>query len=165
MAKKRLSMRKVREVLRLNHSGLSIRAIARACSIGREAVREYLCRASEAGLSWPLPDGLSDQALEQHLFPSVIKIYGKRSCPNWALIHQDLRKKGVTRKLLWREYKEEQKDPYGYSQFCELYRQWAKKLMPSMRMTHKAGEKLFVDYAGLTMAYRTPTQKLYQPKS
>jgi len=99
MAKKRLSMRKTREVLRLRHSGLSIRAIARACSIGRETVREYLYRASEAGLSWPLPHELSDKALEQQLFPSVIKIYGQRSRPDWVLIHQELRKKGVTRRL------------------------------------------------------------------
>jgi len=91
MAKKRLSMRKVREVLRLKHSGLSIRSIARACSIGKETVREYLCRASEAGLSWSLSEELDDEALEQRLFPSVIKIYGKRSCPNWALIHKELR--------------------------------------------------------------------------
>ena len=98
-------MRKVREVLRLNHSGLSVRAIARACSIGRESVREYLCRASEAGLSWPLPEELDDKALEQQLFPSVIKIYGKRSCPNWTLIHEELRRKGVTRRLLWTDLK------------------------------------------------------------
>jgi transposase len=157
MAKKRLSMRKVREVLRLKHSGLSIRAIARACSIGRETVREYLCRASEAGLSWPFHDELSDEELGQRLFPSVIKIYGKRICPNWELIHKELRKKGVTRKLLWTEYKEEDTECYGYSQFCELYSQWAKNLIPSMRIAHKAGERLFVDYAGLTMAYTDPS--------
>jgi len=154
MAKKRLSMRKVREVLRLNHSGLSIRAIARACSIGRESVREYLCRASEAGVSWPLPDGLSDEELERLLFPSVIRIYGKRSSLNWALIHKELRKKGVTRHLLWTEYKEESPDHYRYSRFCDLYREWTKTLTPSMRIPHKAGEKLFVDYAGLAMLYR-----------
>jgi transposase len=157
MAKKRLSMRKIREVLRLNHSGLSIRAIARACSIGRETVREYLCRASEAGISWPLPDGLSDEELERRLFPSVIKIYGKRNCPNWALVHKELRKKGVTRHLLWREYKEETPNHYRYSRFCDLYREWAKNLNPSMRIPHKAGEKLFVDYAGLTMRYTDPS--------
>jgi len=157
MAKKRLSMRKIREVLRLKHSGLSIRAIARACSIGRESVREYLCRASEAGLGWPLPDELSDEELERQFFPSAIKIYGKRSYPNWALIHKELRKKGVTRQLLWTEYKEETLDHYRYSRFCDLYREWAKNLTPSMRITHKAGEKLFVDYAGLTMLYTDPS--------
>jgi len=157
MAKKRLSMRKIREVLRLKHSGLSIRATARACSIGRESVREYLCRASEVGLSWPHSDELSDEELERQLFPSAIKIYGKRNCPNWALIHKELRKKGVTRNLLWTEYKEETPDHYHYSRFCDLYREWTKNLTPSMRITHKAGEKLFVDYAGLTMLYRDPS--------
>jgi transposase len=150
-------MRKIREVLRLKHSGLSIRAIARACSIGRETVREYLCRASEAGISWAHADGLSDEELERQLFPSVIKIYGKRSCPNWALIHQELRRKGVTRHLLWTEYKEDDPNYYGYSRFCELYSRWTKNLIPSMRMAHKAGEKLFVDYAGLTMVYTDPS--------
>ena len=157
MAKKRLSMRKIREVLRLNHSGLSIRAVARACSIGRETVREYLCRASEADLGWPLPDELSDEELERRLFPSVVKIYGKRNCPNWALVHKELRKKGVTRHLLWREYKEETPNHYRYSRFCDLYREWTKNLTPSMRIPHKAGERLFVDYAGLTMCYTDPS--------
>lgn len=149
-------MRKIREVLRLNHAGLSIRAIARACSIGRETVREYLCRAAEAGLSWPLPDELSDETIEEKLFPSVLTVYGQRRGPDWASIHLELRKKGVTRRLLWEEYKEEETDYYRYSQFCELYRQWTKKLFPPMRLEHKAGEKLFVDYAGLTMSYTDP---------
>jgi len=87
------------------------------------------------------------------LFPSVMKL-GKRSThPNWALIHKDLRRKGVTRKLLWIEYKEEDPDFYSYSQFCEFYNRWSGKLNPMMRINHKAGEKLFVDYAGLTMVY------------
>lgn len=158
MARKRLSMRKIREVLRLRHAGgLSIRAIARACSIGKETVREYLFRASEAGLSWPLPDGLKDEELEQRLFPSALKSFGKKSVPDWALIHQELKRKGVTRQLLWAEYKEERANHLSYSQFCELYRKWAKELHPVMRITHKAGEKLFVDFAGLTMPYTDPS--------
>jgi hypothetical protein len=122
MARKRLSMRKIKEVLRLKHAGgLSTRAIARACSIGKETVREYLCRAQEAGIGWPLPDGLDDEELERRLFASVLKSINERSCPDWALVHQELRKKGVTRQLLWREYKEEDPDFLGYSQFCERY--------------------------------------------
>ena len=157
MARKRLSMRKIKEVFRLNHAGISNRAIAKACSIGRETVREYLLRASEAGLSWPLPAELTDDVLESMLFPSAIKIGKKRSCPDWVLIHKDLRKKGVTRKLLWVEHKDEDPDFYSYSQFCELYKGWSGKLTPMMRLNHKAGEKLFVDYAGLTMAYTNPS--------
>ena len=153
MARKRLSMRKIKEVLRLKHAGgLSTRAIARACSIGKETVREYLCRASEAGIGWPLPEGLDDEELELRLFSSVLNRTDKRSCPDWALVHQELRKKGVTRQLLWREYKEEDPDLLGYSQFCELYRRWSKQLHPSMRVPHKAGEKLYVDFSGLAMA-------------
>jgi transposase len=158
MARKRLSMRKIKEVLRLKHAGgLSTRAIARACSIGKETVREYLCRASEAGIGWPLPEGLDDEELERRLFSSVLKCTDKRRCPNWALVHQELRKKGVTRRLLWQEFKEEDPDFLGYSQFCELFRRWGKELHPSMRVPHKAGEKLYVDFAGLTMSYTEPS--------
>ena len=158
MARKRLSMRKIKEVLRLKHAGgLSTRAIARACSIGKETVREYLCRASEAGIGWPLPEGLDDEELERRLFSSVLKCTDKRRCPNWALVHQELRKKGVTRQLLWQEFKEEDPDFLGYSQFCELFRRWGKQLHPSMRVPHKAGEKLYVDFAGLTMSYTEPS--------
>jgi len=154
MARKRLSMRKIKEVLRLKHEGgLSIRAIARACSIGKETVRDYLCRASEAGIGWPLPEGLDDEELELRLFSSVLKSSARRRCPNWAMVHQELRRKGVTRQLLWREYKEEDPDFLGYSQFCELYRRWSRQLHPSMRVPHRAGEKLYVDFAGLTMSY------------
>ena len=150
-------MRKIREVLRLKHAGLSTRAIARACSIGRETAREYLCRASEAGIGWPLPEGLDEEELEERLFPSVLKISGKMNSPNWIMVHKELRKKGVTRQLLWTEYREEDPDFLGYSQFCELYHRWSRQLDPMMRIPHKAGEKLYVDFAGLTMSYTNPS--------
>lgn len=154
MAQKRLSMRKIKEILRLKHEArLSNRAIARTCSISKDTVKEYLCKVSEAGISWPLPEGLSEEALELQLFPVEINLGGKRMLPDWPEIHQELRKKGVTRMLLWEEYKESELDGYGYSQFCDLYNRWAKKLDPVMRLTHKAGEKLFIDYAGLTIPY------------
>jgi transposase len=154
MAQKRLSMRKIKEILRLRHEAkLSYRAIARACSVSKDTVRDYLCRASEAGLSWPLPEGLSEEDLERKLYPMEIDLGGKRALPDWPEIHQELRRKGVTRQLLWEEYTAGEPNPYGYSQFCELYNRWTKKLDPVMRLTHKAGEKLFIDYAGLTIAY------------
>jgi len=94
MARKRLSMRKESEVLRLRHAGgLSIRAIARACSIGKETVREYLSRASEAGLLWPLPDGLKDEVMEQRLFPSALKSFGKKVYPIGRSSARSLREK------------------------------------------------------------------------
>lgn len=154
MAQKRLSMRKIQEILRLKHeSGLSNRAIARACSISKETVKEYLAKASEAGLSWPLGEEISEEALETLLYPPVIQVAGQGRMPDWAEVHQELKRKGVTRRLLWLEYKENGSDSLGYSQFCELYKRWAGTLDPVMRLTHKAGEKLFIDYAGLTIPY------------
>jgi transposase len=153
MARARLSMRKIREVLRLKDAGLSSRAIARVCLVGKETVREYLGRAAEAGLTWPLPEGLSEEDLESRLFPCVPVSVRKESEPNWSEIHRELRKKGVTRQLLWQEYRQGAPRGYHYSQFCERYRRWTKALAPVLRMPHKAGEKMFVDYAGMSIPY------------
>ena len=150
-------MRKIREVLRLRHAGLSVRAIARACSIGRETVREYAVRALEAGLSWPLPESLDDETLEMRLFPSIRIPPENKQIPDWATVHKELSKKGMTRRLIWQEHKEDDPDFYSYSQFCEHYRRWGKQLHPMMRVPHKAGEKLYVDFAGLTMIYTDPS--------
>jgi transposase len=153
MAQARLSMRKIREVLRLKASGLSYRAIARVCLIGKETVREYLGRAAEAGLSWPLPEAITEEEIEGRLFPREPISVRKESEPNWSDIHRELRKKGVTRELLWEEYRLGAPRGYHYSQFCERYRRWTKVLTPVLRMPHKAGEKMFFDYAGMTVPY------------
>ena len=158
MTQERLTMRKMREVLRLKwECGLSNRAIARSCSISHSTVGEYVRRAEEAGLTWPLPSDLGEDELFERLFPKPAD-GGSRviSCPDWEWVHAELRKKSVTLRLLWVEYREEHPSGYGYSQFCALYRQWAKRLKPSMRLTHKAGEKVFVDYAGQTMPVVDP---------
>jgi len=151
-------MRKIREVLRLKlDCGLSKRAIARSCNIAHSTVREYLGRAETAGLSWPLPDDLDDEALSKLLFPTPAQTSSRIiPCPDWSVIHTELRKKSVTLRLLWVEYREEHPDGYGYSQFCEHYRCWAKQLKPSMRLSHKGGEKAFVDYAGQTVPVVDP---------
>lgn len=143
-------MRKIKEVLRLKWGqGLSNRKIATACGIGRPTVSEYLRRAKEAGLAWPLPAGLSDDLLERKLFPPPPKLpTASRGVPDWARIHQELRHKGVTLFLLWQEYREANLDGYQYSWFCEHYRLWQGRLDVVMRQDHRAGEKLFVDYAG-----------------
>jgi len=153
MPQERLSMRKIQEVLRLKwKSGLSTRAIARSCSISPTTVSEYVRRAQAAGLSWPLPEALDEDQLYQMLFlkpaPASERVIPQ---PDWKTIHKELRRKSVTRRLLWLEYREAHPDGYGYSYFCEIYRLWAKKLDPPMRLTHKAGEKMFVDYAGQTV--------------
>jgi hypothetical protein len=151
-------MRKIREVLRLKwECGLSNRAVARSCSISHSTVGEYLRRAEAAGLGWPLPADLDEDALFARLFPKLPDA-SSRQIPraDWAWVHTELRKKSVTLRLLWVEYREEHPGGYGYSQFCALYRKWAKRLKPSMRLTHKAGEKVFVDYAGQTVPVVDP---------
>lgn len=153
MARARLSMRKIKEALRLKAAGLSYRAIARACFIGKETAREYLLRAEEAGLAWPLPEDLSEEDLERRLFPGGPVSVRKESEPDWARVHRELRKKAVTRQLLWEEYRQAEAEGYSYSQFCERYRRWTKPLHPVLRIPHKAGEKMFVDYAGQTVPY------------
>jgi len=158
MSQERLTMRKIREVLRLKwECGLTNRAIARSCSISHSTVGEYLQRAKETGLSWPIPADLDEDALVQLLFPKPSCPSSRIiPCPDWSLIHTELRRKSVTLRLLWVEYREAHPDGYGYSQFCGLYRRWAKRLKPSMRISHKGGEKVFVDYAGQTVPVVDP---------
>ena len=146
-------MRKIEEVLRLKwEGGLSHRAIAASCGIGVTTVREYLVRAARAGLSWPLPQDVDAQALEALLFKSPLSpAVRKRPLPDWKTVHHELKRKGVTLQLLWQEYGQAHPEGYQYTQFCEHYRRWAGKLDVWMRQHHKAGEKLFVDYAGQTV--------------
>ena len=159
MPQERLSMRKTSEVLRLKKAcNLSNRAIARSCQISHTTVGEYLKRAEAAGLSWPLPEELDEEKLERLLYPEVIQESGRtlKPIPNWKEVHGELKKRSVTLTLLWTEYREQYSDGYGHTQFCELYRRWAGKLNPPMRMVHKAGEKLYVDYAGDTIPITNP---------
>jgi transposase len=144
-------MRPFREVMRLKYeAGLGHRAIARACSVGVGTVSEYVRRAGRAGLGWALPGELDDAALEARLFPVPRVGPGsvERVVPDCATLHQELRRPGVTLQLLWLEYREVHPEGYQYSQFCERYRRFAKKLSPSMRQVHRAGEKAFVDFSG-----------------
>ena len=146
-------MRKIKEVLRLKWSkSLSNRRIATSCGIARPTVSEYLRRAESAGLTWPLPADLDDTRLERLLFPAPPHLPAPvRGIPDWAHIHGDLKHKGVTLFLLWQEYRAAHPDGYQYSWFCERYRAWRGKLDVVMRQDHRAGEKLFVDYAGQTV--------------
>ena len=153
MANRRLSMRKIKEVLRLKwEKGFSARQIAKSCDVARSTVKDYLDRAEQRGLTWPLPDDLDEAAVEHMLFPPVVHIdTDKRLMPPMDGIHQQLRKKSVTLQLLWYEYKQANPDGYQYSQFCKRYHQWADKRDVCLRQTYRAGEKLFVDYAGQTI--------------
>jgi len=153
MPAERLTMRKIREVFRLKFDcDISNRQIAKSCNIARSTVGEYLFRFQQAALSWPLPQDIDDNQLEQLLYPQLPALPAhERPLPDWSYIHQQLRQKSVTLMLLWQEYKEIHPQGYQYSQFCHRYRQWAAKIDPVMRQEHRAGEKLFVDYAGQTM--------------
>lgn len=145
-------MRKVREVLRLALAGgLNQRQVARSLSLSPTTVGEYLRRAESAGLTWPLPD-LDDAQLEGRLYPVVARGQADtRAIPDWAAVHQELKRKGVTLLLLWQEHKAAHPDGLQYSQFCDRYRAFAGRLDLVMRQHHRAGEKLFVDYAGPTV--------------
>ena len=163
MPTKRLTMRKIREILRLRFDcKLTYGEIATSCGIGRTTVSDYLNRFEASPLGWPLPSDIDDTQLEQRLFPSAqINYSTKRARLDWQYIHGELRRKGVTLMLLWQEYKEQYPDGYQYSQFCHLYRQWAGRIDPVMRQEHRAGEKMFVDYAGQTVdVYDLPSKQI-----
>ena len=150
MAATRLLMRRLRDVLRLKYdAGLPHRAIAQACTVGLGTVSAVLTRARAAGLTWPLPDGLDDAALEARLFAGPAD-QGPRAqaLPAWSTLHQELKRPGVTLQLLWAEYRAADPTGYAYSHFCERYRRWARALKPSMRQVHRAGDKTFVDFSG-----------------
>lgn len=153
MAKRRLSVRKIKEVLRLRYEkNCSTRQIAESLGIGRSTVYDYLYRAQRANLTWPLPTEVDESSLEHRLFLPLSSVRDHRpQMPSMDYLHQELKKKGVTLQLLWHEYKEANPDGYQYSQFCFHYHQWVQTLDPPLRQEYRAGEKLFVDYAGQTM--------------
>jgi len=155
MPGERLSMRKIREVLRLRlGQGLPQRAVAQSLRLSQGAVHGYMARARRAGLGWPLPDGIDDTQLEALLFPPPSSVAAEqRPMPDWAVVHRELRRPNVTLSLLWEEYRGGTgvQDGFGYSWFCDLYREWVGRLKPTLRQVHTAGERVFVDFAGHTM--------------
>jgi transposase len=157
-------MRKIRDVLRLSAAKLSTRRIAVSLNIGATSAGDYLRRARRAGLAWPLPEALSEEDLERLLFPPPrVRSAGRRPCPDWPVLHRELKRPGVTLALLWEEYRALHPNGYGYSRFCDLYRAWRGKLRLTMRQAHLAGEKMFVDYAGATAEVIDPlTGEIHQ---
>lgn len=151
MARKRLTMKKITEVLRLKfESKLSNRAIAGACKISNSTVGEYLKRAEVAGVSWPL-GGIAEEELYRKLFSEqkVVPLERGYPMPDWEAVQKEKRLKGVTLQLLWQEYKEKYPEGYQYSQYCEHYQRWKKsQIEPSKHIEHTGGEEMQVDYAG-----------------
>jgi transposase len=164
MAWETLSMRKLSEVLRLSlEQKLSVRRIARSCRLARSTVSDYLGRARAAGLGWPLPEGMDEERLDATLFPVCEGVRAPRPPPEMVYIHNELRGQHVTLQLLWEEYRGHTPQGYGYSQYCQLYRDWLGKQAVSLRQEHRAGEKLFVDYAGDTIPIHDPNSGAVRP--
>jgi transposase len=153
-------MRKTKEVLRLRFElGLGLRQIARSCSLGLGTIHEYLQRAKTAGVGWPLPAGWDEERLEAELFGAARSRTGDpdKPAPDFAALHEQKQQhRHVTLQLLWEEYRQAHPDGYGYSRFCELYQRWRNKLDVVLRQQHKAGEKMFVDWAGTTIPIHDP---------
>jgi transposase len=155
----RVAMRRIRDILRLTFGeGLSRRQVSLSLGVPFTTVADHVNRARAAGLAWPLPEDLDDAGLEALLFPPVLPSNVQRPLPDWTRVHTELRRKGVTLQLLWVEYREANPDGLGYSQFANLYRQWRRHVDVVMRQHHNAGEKLFVDFAGMTIPIYEPTR-------
>jgi transposase len=148
-AKRELTMRQLRYMLRLHHDGVSARAIGRTLGVARSTIQDNLQRAQARGIAWPLPPELTDAVLEQRLFarPGMTGLR-RRSAPDWVLLARELKRPGVNLMVLWEEYRQVQPDGYGYSRFCDLFREFERRLSPVMRQEHVAGDKVFVDYSG-----------------
>ena len=155
MPRKAVSMRKLKEILRLKHqAGLTDRQIGRSCSLSHTTVSTYLQRAAQAGVSWPLSEEMEEEQLQALLGDSSGRPSSpSRPLPDMAYVHQELKRKGVTRQLLWEEYRFQHPDGYGYTQFCEYYSRWKSKLAPVLRQRYIAGEKTLVDWAGMTIPW------------
>jgi transposase len=149
----RVLMSKIRQALQLlAESGLSTRQVAAALGISKSTVSEIALYARDAGVHWPQAGKLSDDELQARLYPPPRPRTTQRHEPDYGLLHQELKRPGVTLQLLWEEYRVEVGAlAYRYSAYCEKYRAWAKRLKRSMRQVHPGGERLFVDYAGQTV--------------
>jgi transposase len=151
--KRRLSMHKVKEMLRLRfEAGLSFHKIAQSLSVSSSTVSEVLVRAKNTGLEWSVLHEMDEDKLKAMLYPSVKRKHAEYGPePDYKHVYLELCKKSVTLLLLWEEYIQEHPDGYRYSYFCELYQKWCRSLNISLRQAYKAGEKMFLDYAGQTV--------------
>ncbi len=149
-------MRKIVDLLRLQAEGLSVRQVADSLGLPRSTVADYIGRLKRAGLSWPVPDEADEAELLDRLFGAERAQAGARPMPDWATVHSERKRPGVTLQLLWVEYKHVHPEGYQYTQFCEYYNRWRAQLDPVLRQAYKAGEKVFVDYAGQTMPVVDP---------
>jgi transposase len=152
MAMSRLDMKQIHEILRLRFElKHTYRQIAASVNCGSSSVGECLQRFVASGIGWPLPDGLGEAEIESKLYPPIASCDRDKTAPDWAYIQQELKKKSVTKMLLWLEYKQSNPDGFQYTQFCHHYKEWAKTADVVFRNHHQTGEKVFIDYAGQTI--------------
>jgi transposase len=146
-------MRKTKEILRLKfEADLGNHKIGRALGISASTVWEALMRAQAAGITWPLAEKMSEGELERRLYPNANAVVRQNAnIPDWQTVQTELRKKHVTRRLLWEEYRLLHPDGYEYSWFCQHFHAWQKDIDVVMRQEHKLGERVFVDWAGDTI--------------
>ena len=159
MPTQRLSMRRIRQLLALHFgAGASTRVIGRELGIAPSTVREYLARAAAAGIGWPLAADLTDESLVARLFVNAGVRAGARfhAEPDWSALVRELKRPGVNLMVLWEEYRAVHPDGYAYSRFCELFREFERRLSPTMRQKHVAGHKAFVDYSGKRVPITEP---------
>jgi transposase len=152
-------MRKLKEIARLRFEAKrSYNEIAAAAGVARSTVQLAVARMQANGLAWPWPESEDEASVEARLYGRAFTgdawratKAGAAPLPDFAAMRAELARKGVTRRLLWREYREREPQGLEYSQFCELYRRWSKTQDVVMRFEHAPGDKLFVDYAGQTI--------------
>ena len=156
MPRERISMRRIRDLLRYHYDeGRSQREIAKYLQLSPGTVRNYLARARAAELSWPLPNELTDAELEVLLFPEPASL-SHRPQPDWEEVSKQLARKNMTLERIWHAYHEAHPDGYSYGHFCARFRDWNGSQEVVMRLHHKAGDKLFVDFAGTTVDVINP---------
>ncbi len=157
-ARRELTMRQLRQMLRLHHEGVSAREIGRTLGAARSTIQDNLKRAQQAGLGWPLAPEITDSVLEERLFSKQGILPGRRRRvePEWPALAREMKRPGVNLLILWEEYRDAHPDGYSYSRFCDLFREFERRLSPVMRQHHAAGDKLFVDYSGKKIAIADP---------
>ena len=150
----KIAMHRVREILRLRWSlGRSVRQAAASAGVSRSVVSKTTSRASATGLTWELVGALGDEALDERMYGKRVAPTGERAEPDPIRMHLELKRPGVTLELLHIEYKEAHPEGFQYTAFCDRYRRWTKRMAPSMRQNHIAGERTFVDYSGVRPHY------------
>ncbi len=163
MTKRGIAMHRLREILRLHYDlGLTDRAISRALGVSHATVADIVRRFERSPYTWPVGEDLADSVLHQRLYPGNVGRPRMRPEPDWATVHQELRRKGVTLETLWREYRAVHATGYEYSQFCAHYRQYQRRVDLVLRKIHLPGQHCYVDYAGPTVPILDPKTGMVQ---